>query len=500
MNAGPIPDAPRPRKVLKTTLGALGAIALLMAGTIAYLVSTFDPRDYRDRVESLVLEKTGRTLGIQGEIGLSFWPDVAVRLGALTLSERQSSERFASVESARVRLKLRPLLAREIVASELVIVGGVVHIVRYPDGRLNIDDLFKGEGLPPSFDVERVRVERSSVDYSDQASGARYALQALNLTTGRIAPGVITPMTLSFNARDGGESFSLRIGLKGRFESDPGQQRYTLHDADVEAAGQLLSLRDIAARATTSFTARTQQKEFSLRALSLSMKAMLAQTPFTSTVDAQNVVFTPGAARADGVRAALGATDAAGSTDMRLQSESILRESDRLIAQTFAMNISANRGGYRVTGEMSAPLEVALAQREISLASLTADLRVTGARLPSDGVRAIVKGDARLDISKEGMVVRLAGKVADSNVKARVTAAGFAKPAYTFAIDLDRLDLNRYAARLAATPRKAARDVAVLTGQQLLDPLVDLPATGTLAIGLLKNGDVEAREVRLVLR
>ena len=38
------------------------------------------------------------------------------------------------------------------------------------------------------------------------------------------------------------------------------------------------------------------------------------------------------------------------------------------------------------------------------------------------------------------ILLRVAGRVGASNVKAHVTAAGFASPVYTFAVDVDRLE------------------------------------------------------------
>src|SRR5688500_16562123 len=169
MDEAPQRTARPRRKLLKPALYVLSAGALFAGALGAYLVATFDPRDYHDRIVSVVRTHTGRTLDIRGDIGLSFWPDVAVRLGALSLSERDSAERFASVESARVRLALRPLFSRQLVASELVITGASVRIVRDQDGRLNIDDLLKGEGPPPRFDIGRVIVERSAMSYTDLA-------------------------------------------------------------------------------------------------------------------------------------------------------------------------------------------------------------------------------------------------------------------------------------------------------------------------------------------
>src|SRR5204863_8543424 len=118
-------------------------------------------RGLHPRAIELVREKTGRTLEVRGETALSFWPNIGVRLRDLALTERGSTETFATLETARVTLELLPLLRREIVATELAISGARVQITRDVEGRLNIEDLFAGEGGPPHFDIGRVAIERS---------------------------------------------------------------------------------------------------------------------------------------------------------------------------------------------------------------------------------------------------------------------------------------------------------------------------------------------------
>src|SRR5215208_3519681 len=96
----------RRRTLLKFALLMSGALVLIIAGAIAYVVATFDPRAYQHHIVQLVKEKTGRTLALTGEVSLSFWPDLAVRVGRASLSERASDEPFAHIATARVRLAL----------------------------------------------------------------------------------------------------------------------------------------------------------------------------------------------------------------------------------------------------------------------------------------------------------------------------------------------------------------------------------------------------------
>jgi hypothetical protein len=63
---------------------------------------------------------------------------------------------------------------------------------------------------------------------------------------------------------------------------------------------------------------------------------------------------------------------------------------------------------------------------------------------------------------------------------------------YTFAVEIDQLDTDRYA---AATPARKSS-----TGALDVSLLSELPATGTLSIGVLKTAGVKASNVRLVIK
>src|SRR3954471_3757030 len=100
-------------KYLRFALYALGVATFLLAGAIAYFVLTFDARDYVPSVVALVKEKTGRTLAVEGKIGFGLWPYLSLNLGGVSLTERDSVERFASAERVRISVELRPLLSHE---------------------------------------------------------------------------------------------------------------------------------------------------------------------------------------------------------------------------------------------------------------------------------------------------------------------------------------------------------------------------------------------------
>ena len=482
---------------LKYALVALGVLVLAAGAVVAYFAATFDPRDYHDRIVEVVREKTGRALEIRGEISLSFWPDVAVRLGDVTLSERGRDERFAAVESARITLKVVPLLDRELVASQLSVTGANVRITRFADGSLNIDDLLAGEGETPRFDIGKVTVERSTLTYEDLGTGARYELADIAVETGRLANTVTTPITLGFVASDAAGTFRLVAKIAANLDLDLGGPRYGLRKASLELNGRVAGIADLVVSARGDALVQTKTREAHVSALSMSITGTHAADALVATIDVSRLSTIAGASSGEKVRVAMSAKGPAGTTQATLASPSVTHAGDKVRSEAAAVELSLVRGQHTLRAALSTPLAIAIGARELALERIEATFTVLGPRVPRKGLTGSVKGEARVDAAKEGVQVRLSGKVGESNVKARLGAAGFAAPVYTFAVDIDELDITPYIAADTASHGKAA---PASPAESLLRPFADLPATGTLTVGVLKSTNVTAGNVRLVLK
>src|SRR5581483_7314688 len=129
------------------------ALCLVAAGAVTYFLATLDAKAYVPELARKVHESIGRTLTVPGDVKISWWPDLAIETGPLALSERNGSDVFARVASARIRVKLRPLLSGDVIVLGLDVRGAHVNIVRDAAGRLNVDDLLGREGPPSHFDV-----------------------------------------------------------------------------------------------------------------------------------------------------------------------------------------------------------------------------------------------------------------------------------------------------------------------------------------------------------
>lgn len=88
-----------------------------------------------------VKERTGRNLTITGQPAFRFYPDIAVELSGVALSNPpgQAGPGFAEVGRVVLALELFPLLQREIAVKRLVLENPVVRLTQGKDGKRNWD-------------------------------------------------------------------------------------------------------------------------------------------------------------------------------------------------------------------------------------------------------------------------------------------------------------------------------------------------------------------------
>ena len=105
-------------KYLKYALYAVVALVVLLVAAVAIIASTFDPNSYKPQIVQLVKDKTGRTLIIDGDIKLKFFPKIGAQIGKVSLSEHGTDKEFAGLTDVQVFVALMPLLSKQVVVDE----------------------------------------------------------------------------------------------------------------------------------------------------------------------------------------------------------------------------------------------------------------------------------------------------------------------------------------------------------------------------------------------
>jgi AsmA protein len=215
-----------------------------VAGAAVFAL-TFDPNRYKQDIERLAKEKTGRTLSIKGEIKMAFWPSLGAEIAGVTFSEKGSEQQFVSFDSAHASLKLMPLLRGQYIVDSVKLSGVKARIVKGKDGRYNFSDLMEGDkkevqakkapepsdgGQPVVLDISSISVEKASITYIDQLAGQEYAIEDFKLKTGRIAQDAEGKLELAMVAKRKAPALEVKLSADGKYQFKGG-----VLSADVSA-------------------------------------------------------------------------------------------------------------------------------------------------------------------------------------------------------------------------------------------------------------------------
>ncbi len=163
-------------KIFKWLLLSLLALALLLG---LYLTLWFDLNDVKNNLVSKVAAETGRTLKIKQDIGWSLYPDLALTLAEVSLSQPQGlpGPAMLQVAKAEAAVALLPLLQQQIQLKKLRLDG--VEIFFTEQGKLNS---FSGLAKNTTSDTTASATAASSNSYLNQLQLDEFELNHMQLT------------------------------------------------------------------------------------------------------------------------------------------------------------------------------------------------------------------------------------------------------------------------------------------------------------------------------
>ena len=117
----------------------LALLLLVLAGVAWWLVQGFDSERVKRIASDWMRTHQDRELVFEGPVRLQLWPQPAVAVQKVRLSERgRPDQNFASIDSAALSLHLQPLLQRREIEVESVSARGVtLRFSMNQDGSLN---------------------------------------------------------------------------------------------------------------------------------------------------------------------------------------------------------------------------------------------------------------------------------------------------------------------------------------------------------------------------
>jgi AsmA protein len=186
---------------VKWILVIAGSLVALIVIAVIVLPMVIDVEKYKPQIEQQVAKATGRTFTLGGDLKPSIFPWIGVRLTDLHLGNPSGFEEkdFVSVASFEVRVKLLPLLSRNIEVKRFVVDKPVIVLEKRKDGKGGWEGLGQPAEKPAATGKEKpapsstgelpirdllvgeFAITNGLIVWLDQAGGTRKEVTDINL-------------------------------------------------------------------------------------------------------------------------------------------------------------------------------------------------------------------------------------------------------------------------------------------------------------------------------
>lgn len=321
-------------KAIKWLCIVAGGIVVLIVVALLLIPLFVDVEQYKPQIEKQVSDFTGRPFTLGGKLSLSLFPWAGLYLSDLHLGNPPGFQEkdFVSVKSFEVRVKLLPLISKNIQVKRFIMEGPRIVLEQGKDGRGNWEGIGKpsdevsGEApekeekpaerepmgaLPiKALTVHEFKITNGHVLWIDQVKGERKEISDVTLQLEDVS--LDRPIGLIFSALMDGKPISLD-GTLGPVGKEPGKGTIpvdislkALKQIDMKLKGKLINLA-----ASPQFDLSLELAPFSLRKL---MEALNQPFPMeTSDPEVLNHVALK--ARVKGNPKSVSITDGALSLD-----------------------------------------------------------------------------------------------------------------------------------------------------------------------------------------
>ena len=489
-------------KAVKIVAFVLGGLVVLLGAVAAFIVATFDANKWKGEISQLVQEKKSRSLKIEGDLSLSLFPSVGVQLGKATLSEHKSEQVFASVDSARVSVRLMPLLSKQVVVDTVELGGMKARLVRFKDGRMNIDDLLsKDEKEPPArFDIAGVKFANGELAWRDEKAGQEVTLSGLDLTTGRLANAASDKFELSAKLAGNKPRLAAQLAAKGEYRYDLDKKSYGGAKLDLRLNGDVADLKALELALNAAALQLAGANEVAVDQLLLTAKGKEGGDAFELRLEAPKLALAADKASGAAVNAALKLTGAQRAIDAKIALSGVEGKSQSLQAGKLTLELDARQGETTVRGNLASALAANLEKQTVELPAFSGELNVANPQMPMKSVKLPLTGGLRADIDGQTAAVHANTQFDESKIAAKVNVSRFSPLALGFDLDIDRLNVDKYLPPKPAAAGGKEADKPAAEKPFDFSALKGLNASGTVKIGQLQVSNVKASNVRLEVK
>lgn len=403
-------------KLIKWIGGTALTLVLLLAVAALVIKSTVDPNDYRDELTSLVKQKTGRDLALDGDLSISVFPWLGIRTEGLRFSQpTQIGGDIVAVKTAQLRVKFMPLLKKRVEVDTIVLESPTIRLVTLANGTDSFTGLMNESGgesqqadpaAAVALVVQGVHITDGAIRLEDRASGTTTDITQLNLATGNLLGDSLADLNLSGQLSQSGDPVATQFDLGARAKIDTD----TLA-AEIERLSGKLVKGDQIINFETDAIAVSPEQNITLIGLSVNLTG--AQTLDLSIPDANLIL-----------------------AEQRLEAPKVLASMKNLSAEVSRLRVTKLTDAPSASGVLTVPSFDAIAL----LRSMEIDYQPDDANALKN-VSLTSEFTANTDSAS---LTQLQLKLDQSTLTGSASIANFASPAIKFDLSLDQLNADEY--------------------------------------------------------
>ncbi len=510
-------------------------IVVLFIATLIAIPFFVNPNDYKQEIADQVEQATGRTLSIDGDIELSVFPWIALELGPLALSNADGfkATSFAEVQATQIRIKLMPLLKKQLEMDTVVLDGLKLNLETNKAGKTNWDDLSGGASQPATEKTETtssdsagapalaavsiagVQLTDANISWDDQQQGKMYSLNNLNLTTEPLVPGEPTALDMVFDISSNAPQLDAHIGLNTKVVVDLEQQQYALSDLSftTKASSKELPFETTEIALNGDINADMLKQLVSITGLSLTANAnnetQNIETSLTGEISSnlanQQSTIKGLNLTANIVDPALpgGKADVKVSADIAADMQKQTASLSGLVVEALDLLIKGNVNASKLLSEQPA-FDGKLNIDAFNLRQMAKQLAIELPPMADDSTLSTVALSTEFAGSTNSFNAKSLDLTLDqSKLNGNVGINNFSQPAITFKLALDEIDADRYLPPVEEGEQKAAPPAAAAAAgatELPLEPLRQLNAKGSIDIGKLKISGIRSEKIHVTLK
>jgi AsmA protein len=228
------------KKVLKWGSIVIASLVVIIIAAILIIPRVVDVQKYKPELEKKIAQASGRPFSVSDDLRLSVFPWAGISFSDLQIGNVKGFEEkdFVRIKSFEARIKLLPLLFKDIQVKKFILNEPRMVLVKNKDGSVNWElpqktaQPKKDEKIPAgkisetSLPISALRVEDFSIKngevlWIDHTSGTRKQVSNINLTLQEVS--LDRPVQLKFSAVLDGQPVSVQgsVGPVGKFQQEP---------------------------------------------------------------------------------------------------------------------------------------------------------------------------------------------------------------------------------------------------------------------------------------